>query len=299
LIYSISGIGNSIRTLPLIYALYTMNYEVHVVFDQRRGTAPLFSGYTKVKRSYDCFDHSYSTNPYTDVFHCSYQSEKNTPIKKKVSHHVIPPFKVPPELIRFKFEKHETEYYLDLARSLGYVGNIVYELPVLAPPVPIPEKSVAISIGYFKGDPYSYKKHWGNDNFVKLARILLDRGYTPVFVGAKADWDVDGHKIASQVSGPLYLFNQNLLSSFGVVKECIGYIGNETCMVCASAALHKPTLSMIMNTAEPTSICPMKNYPLNSGLAVVGDRYTISPEWACDKLISLINGEVKERISYL
>jgi len=291
LIYAVSGIGNTISTLPLVNALYDMGYTTDVVLDKRRGANPIFDAHPYIHQVHD-IKHNVPRK-YDDVFHCSYCTKYIIPESHGKTGHIIGPFLHDAEVVRFKFEKHEIEYFLDMAREIGWNGSFLQHLPTKKPNIYIPENSIAMSVGYHKADGKSCKKHWGNDNYITLSKLLLSKSYTPVFIGSRLDWETDGVGIGQAFEGvspkPLFFFDQDLLTSFGILDMCCGYVGNETCMVPAAAALEKPALSLIMKTANKYSIAPKKNRPYCSrGLAILGQLTELTPKLVCDKIMDLI-----------
>jgi len=306
LVCTLSGIGNAIHTLPLIEALYSMGYVVDVKLNSARGAEPIFEAYPHVLCVFT--EKRQQLAVYDNVFCCSYCNH-NLELKGcgSINNHTPDPLlhgdgKTPISLL---YNQHEIDYFMDLARRVGFRGKApkVY-LPTKRSPVDIPKRAVAISIGYYKGDikERSRAKHWGNFKFVKLAIELIRNKYVPVFIGSSDDWDRDGHVIQRVLDAQnlatkaLFLFSQGLLESFGALKQCCAYVGNETCMVPAAAALNKPTMSMSFSEAPESIRCPIKNYPYPNGTVFVGTRLQLTPKAVVKHLMKLIKEGPSKRI---
>ncbi len=300
LICSLSGIGNALSTLPLIEALFQMGYSIEITLSEARNAVPIFEAHPHVDTVH--LAPQSNTSAYT-VFCCCYcvHNLEGTACGY-TTNNAIPPFMGDAEGARARFKKHEIEYFMDLARNVGWEGDVPHSvLPLEYMPDRVPEDSIALSVGYHKGDGHSKSKHWGNQNYVELVGLLSEQGYTSVFIGSADDWFEDAHKIAAVLENepvehrPLYAFDQTLLEAFGILNECCGYVGNETCMVPAAAALKKPALSLVMKSATPTLICPQKNYPYPDGMALLAEREDMTPEVVCDLILRLIeDGPIQE-----
>ena len=306
LVCTMSGIGNAIHTLPLIEALYSMGYVVDVKLNSARGAEPIFEAHPHVLCVFT--EKRKCLEVYDDVFCCSYcnnnlvlegcgSTNNHTPGLLLCDNDRTPLSSI--------YNQHEIDYFMDLARRVGFRGETPKAgLPTEKPTVCIPERSVAVSIGYYKGDirERSRAKHWGNSKFVKLAVELIREGYTPVFIGSAGDWERDGHNIKRILDDQhlstevLFLFSQSLLEAFGALKECCAYVGNETCMVPAAAALDKPTMSMSFMEAPASIRCPVKNYPYPRGTVFVGTRLQLTPKAVMKHLLRLIKDGPSQRI---
>lgn len=300
LVCSLSGIGNALSTLPLIGALKHLGYSIHVTLSNARNAKPIFEAHPDV--------YKVRTAPFENiegytVFCCCYCVRNlNRTFCGWETNHVVPPFMGDAENCRHRFKKHEIEYFVDLAREVGWTGGVPDSvLPLKPAPFEVPPKSVALSVGYHKGDGHSHSKHWGNENYVELAKLLSKRGYTPIFIGSKDDWIADAHALSTKLPcrsltpRPIYAYDQSLLAAFGILNDCCAYVGNETCMVPAAAALKKPVLSLIMKSATPTLICPQKNYPYPNGMALLGHRKDMTPAVVFDLIVRLIeDGPIQE-----
>jgi ADP-heptose:LPS heptosyltransferase len=306
LIYSVSGIGNTISSLPLINALFELNYKIDIALDFRRNAQQIYLAHPQITNVFDIStQYNFKFKKYDDVFHCSYCDKPMvTSELHSAKNHTIPPFCNPPEIVRFSFEKHEADYFLDMARNVGWNGTVKQVLPYIDTSIDIPKNCICISTGYFKGDVNSKTKHWGNKNFINLALTIYNKGYIPLFLGNQEDWESDAKFIVSEIqktnpSIPLHFYNQNLLESYGILNKCIAYVGNETSMVPAAAALDKPTISLIFKDVHKHLFAPVKNHPFPNGLAIICEKNNISINWLVDKLITRINGDKVERIIYL
>lgn len=287
LVITNSGIGNALSSLQLIEALARLSFTIDVAVNPLRSAAPVFEEHPDV--SGVLMGVPSATGGYDHVFYCSYDVRNIRPETLDPSTHVIPPFMARPDDVRFRFKRHEIEYFLDMARDVGWAGGVPKpKLSRHKPPFDVPPRSIALSVGYWKGDDHSHRKHWGNDNFIALSHMLLKRDYHPLFIGSKGDWEADARHIAAELPEATFAYEQTLLEGFGALAACCGYVGNETCMVPAAGALRKPALSLVMKEAEPHLICPQKNYPYPHGTALLGSRGDITPGLVSNYIVSMI-----------
>ncbi len=271
--------------------------------NSERGSSPIFSAHPRIGRVYD--ETLYDTSAYDEVFCCGYCCNNLTMTGcGKPTNRTVPPYIGPPEGCGDRFEQHEIDYYMDMVRAVGFSGPApksclsTYPSPYLT----LPAKSVAMSVGYWKGDGYSKAKHWGDDNFVDAVGLLADEGYTSVFIGSPEDWECDARVISERIqkldlaTATVYAFEYDLLTNFGILDKCCAYMGNETCMVPAAAALGKPTLSLVLKGAPANMVCPQKNYPYPNGLALLGEREDLTPDLVVGRLLDLIERGAQQEV---
>ena len=148
-----------------------------------------------------------------------------------------------------------------MARELGFEGECppLY-LPVPSDRRPCPTDAVAIGIGYLKHyDKRWDEKHWGNEQFIELCQILIERGLNPILIGDSAD-RVDSEIIVDGV-GDARLTDTcgelELADVFGLVSQCEAYVGNDTGNMHAAAACDIRTLGIfkITNAVKNTPWC--------------------------------------------
>ena len=182
------------------------------------------------------------------------------------------------------WKKHEVEYQMENARSLGFEGNTpsCQFLPYSAP-VP---KSFYVGVGYKKDRAGFWKvKHWGNENYAKLIKILLERhpDATVHVTGDLPDFALSIAPIAKLVSNQrLVCSNTNIEESFSIVSSCTTYIGNDTGMMHVAAACDRRVVGLFFMENAAT-----KNHPWCSDWTIFDgsvDREKITPELVAERL---------------
>lgn len=281
LVAQIYGLGNAILTTPLIMALAKMGdkknrtHEVHVVVDPKRKAAieilkncPM--DYSPEGKKIPAVKKVWNMNEFQQIrayhFDVLIMCCDHKPL---VDRFAIP--RVEWAYLRKggldrvewfqQWKKHEMEVAFDAARLFGYQG----EMPV--PYVPMNESmkidfegpKLAIGIGYYKGDSWSKKKHWGNRQFAEIAKRLQMLGGMAFILGDKRDQEVDG-KVIQQLAGRCAISlcgKLGLRGTFGALNSCDIYIGNDTGLSHAAAALGMPALSIF----KPWNSSFTKNRP--------------------------------------
>jgi hypothetical protein len=297
LVVQLAGLGNAILTTPLIKALGSLDppTEIDVLIERRRGSSIAFDGWDLVRRVWDLeemyphqgklfYHYVLDAHPNTYLPPCiRYKHRRRFPVRPRsdIEYHWL-------------FEKHETEYLLDHARALGYNGQI----PSLRRPKGAPlgnlvvvPNTVAIGIGYFKDTAIGGRdwkdRHWGNENYLKLAEKLRSYGFIPVLVGDSKDRSADGQELekagVQSVCGKL-----TLEQMVEFLATCSAFIGNDTGLMHVAAAVGIPTVGIFVATNS------VKSYPLGSScIALGGDRgpqrYLIRVEEVLSAFFMLIN----------
>jgi ADP-heptose:LPS heptosyltransferase len=297
LVVQMEGLGNAILTTPLISALSSLSPQptIDVLVDASRGSDVAFQNWSLVRRVWDLreMDSRSGRLFYDVVLECHPRKDLPRVVRyaKRLRICVKPRSHVE---YHWCFQKHEADYLVDLARSLGFHGErppirkLVGEIPVHGDVKP---NTVAIGIGYLKrpradGRDWS-DRHWGNENFALLCTQLKDHGYHPVLIGDRSDFEIDGRVLVSygieSVCGRFSL--PELISYLG---QCVGYVGNDTGLMHVAAAVGIPTVGIFVATNS------VKSYPLGSScIALGGDRgpqrYLISVEEVLSAFFTLIN----------
>ena len=279
LIAQIYGLGNAILTTPLIQALSSMGdpgsptHEVHVVVDPRRRAAiEVFKGCPGVKKIWKMGEVEAIRKSHIDVMVmcCDY--------RQLIDRYRIP--RVEWGYIQRRgglnraewfqaWPMHELEMSYRIAERFGYKG----EMPV--PYVPCNEDvaidfggpKLAVGIGYYKGDAWSKDKHWGNDKFAAIAKRMQMLGGRTFLLGDKKDQEIDG-KVIQKIAVTSLCGRLGLKGTFGALKSCDIYIGNDTGLSHAAAAFGMPALSVF----KPWASSFIKNRPY-------GPRCSYSCEW--------------------
>lgn len=139
------------------------------------------------------------------------------------------------------WKKHEVEYQMDNAYELGFYGQTP-SMNFLGEPRVDPEK-VYVGVGYKKDAAGFWKvKHWGNENYATLIKMLLDSNprIRVVATGDAADLQLSIAPISRMVSDKRFEFKlsarSNLDEAFYTVTGCGTYVGNDTGMMHVAAA---------------------------------------------------------------
>lgn len=162
--------------------------------------------------------------------------------------------------------KHEAEYQLDIAEHLTGrpairpIDSSFYGGAADASPV------VYFGIGYKKDrDGFWKKKHWGDENFLGLARMILENhpGREIIVTGDTEDMRGTGRLLAG-LGNRVKVSMPGLVQSIGLLAGCDSYIGNDTGMMHVAASMGKAVVSVF--NFEGTKV---KNSPLCERSAVI------------------------------
>lgn len=249
------GLGNGILTTPLVRALRSMGHNVDMLLDKRRAAWPVFEGWQEIdhmwdQRALDDMVYDVAVFGHPAAYHMELVRHE-----RYLEPRIDP---VPGRDYMWWYTKHEVETLVDLARELGYSG----ETPGLHLPLPgelpnCPPQSVAIGIGYLKqGDKKWEGKHWGNANYIEICKKLIATGRVPTLVGDSED-QRDAEMIVAG-AGPGVRNTCGALTClelFGLVSQCIAYVGNDTGTMHVAAACNIPTVGIF------TISNPVKNAP--------------------------------------
>lgn len=274
-----SGIGNLIHTTPCAKALREMGHEVVICAWPR--SVRILEGWDKARVVID--------HPVTHAMHADHvivsgcgavwQDEWT---KGQVWH--AKPEKNP-------WTQHEVDYYMDVARKLGYEGktpdpevaffrgereNILKQV----------ERSVSLEIGnyvcvnaaYLKNDHWPLK-HAGNDLYVELITKLMLSGENVVLVGSSDDKDTAS--VICQKASAAYMIEKNLepevelislcgfsdyiMDTAAVLSEAKLVVGNDGGLMHVAAAVGTKTVTIFTFTN------PVKNRPYCNGEVVMVD----------------------------
>jgi len=289
LVCCLSGLGNCVSTIPLIKALHSMGHEVDVQIAPSRGAGPVFETVKEVRKVYE----KGSPLPEYDVACCTHlcmRYHQGCQFAKKLL--MIEPGleeNYEPASIN-RYTKHEIEHCMDLARGLGYEGpvpKVLFKMPENKLIREDLEKPIAVTMGYWKGDEFSLKKHWGNENFAKFVVHATQAGFNPVIFGGPADKDdVEDMLVRAEALDPklkvrdrvLVLVDRTLVEQIYAFMQCKACVTNETAWTVISA-MSVPCVSLVFSEAHNN---PNKTYPYPSGIALVGthDEMTEPVVWA-------------------
>lgn len=159
-----------------------------------------------------------------------------------------------------RWNEHEMDVIFRGARALGYVADMpTVHLPIKKN-VPLTHSGpkVAMGIGYYKGDSRGKKKHWGNKKFAKLAQRAAGLNAVSFLFGDEHDKD-DALEIVKLSGGAAVSLcgKFGLETALGVLSGCSAYVGNDTGITHAAAALGLPSLAVF----KPWASSFTKNAP--------------------------------------
>lgn len=282
LVAQIYGLGNAILTTPLLKALSVLGdvgnrtHEVHVVADPKRKAAiEVLKTCPGVKKIWSMGDTNGIQRYHFDVLImcCDY-----APIVQR--------FKIPRVEWAFlrrnpgedrvqwfqRWPVHEMEMAFAVARKFGFKSPMPEpHVPSTKVDITYPGPRLALGIGYFKGDDWSKKKHWGNENFVEIAKRFRMFGGMSFLLGDKKDYECDGRDIVSEAGDSIISLcgKLGLRGTLGALKSCDIYLGNDTGLAHAAAAYGMPTLSIF----KPWNHSFVKNRPY-------GEQGHYAVEWS-------------------
>jgi ADP-heptose:LPS heptosyltransferase len=288
------GLGNAVMTTPLIRALSTIKKTtIHCTYDEKRKAVQVVLGdLPEVVKVHGCRQVDAIIKESFDLVILA-GSVGNLKAKYRIPRTMSPMPEisrtVPKEQHGKYFEKHEIEYLMDAARSLGYEGNTFYPYIGKTDDVvlDLDGPKVCLGIGYFKGDTWSPKKHWGNENYARLADDLAAVGAHVFLVGGSMD-RVDARQIVALAkSQPRSLVERlSVRSAFGLFQACDCFVGNDTGFAHAAAALERPTMTIFNGKVSSAK----KNAPQGVAAqhlieAIPGQRYEEVLSWVQKTII--------------
>ena len=275
IVCSASGLGNAITALPMTQAVIEMGHKVSVRIAAERGTRELFENLEGIGPIYDHHDHI----PKHDLALCTHicGGYTNATCKIAEKHFMIPPGHTGCDRYSIKrYTKHEFEHDMDLARRLGWTGKMPNTmLPIEPAPIKTTRKHIGIGLGHYKNED-GIKKHWGNQNFSNLCRLLISADYIPVLLGGD-----DDKPNAEEIISMAREYGKKIVDMTGVpmgqtfhfMANCGLLITNETMLVPASRCLCN-CISFIFDEALHNST---KTYPYPTGVALCGKKKDITP----------------------
>jgi len=261
-----SGIGNAILATPMLKAIRLLKPNARIsVFNWER-TRDVFSGLKFIDdnimpKNYDKFIDSIEG---LDYLLCSPTAHLNPQSLMSGAKEVIKIDK------GGKWDKHESEYNMDLAYKLGY--NAPQPNPSFnTEQEPPPKKYIVVSIGYIKDSPHwALKQIADNNEWVESLNLLLDKGYVLLFVGSSDDFSTSQELInklnINDTSGVniLNLCGSTTLKDVAtLIKGTNLFIGLDGGLAHIAACYQIPSLICWTFTSLT------KNKPLNSKLMLV------------------------------
>ena len=157
---------------------------------------------------------------------------------------------------------HHVEYYLALARGLGY--EVAEPVPRIAPSKWSVERAAELLesagvpgdarlIGFAPGAAYGTAKRWPPERVARVVADVAACGAVPVLVGSAADRGT-GREIESALPPgvrPVNLIGRTTLPQLvGVVARCAAFVSNDSGAMHVAAALGVPLTAIFGPTAE-------------------------------------------------
>lgn len=253
------GFGNSVMVTPMLKALHTLpKTEIYCSYDEHRWAAgAILKDIPFVKGIFGSRDVQIAKEAFDLIIACAYLSDLKE--KYRIPRIMLPmpqrPQGTSQQAYQLCFKKHEVEYLMDAARQLGFVGDTPWPIIGQFDAVTFAEKAqrVTFGIGYYKGDAWSPRKHWGNEQFARLADDIAALGAEVYIVGGPRDRKDAAAIMKLANSHPRSMCGKfGLHQSFGLIKECTCFVGNDTGFAHAAAALQVPTMTIFKKGVSST-----------------------------------------------
>jgi ADP-heptose:LPS heptosyltransferase len=154
------------------------------------------------------------------------------------------------------WSKHEIEYQMENAHFLGYDGPTPSCSFFEEPPLwskELFDKSIYMGVGYKKDAAGLWKvKHYGNENYAQLCRLLLlrDPDVRVVVTGDQGDMVLSIKPIQARLKEWglqdrfVVVSTPTLRHAFAVVNSCHLYVGNDTGMMHVAAACDRAVVGI-------------------------------------------------------
>lgn len=245
------GIGNAICAIPMIKAIKSLGHKVDLLI----GSFPDDFGAREILKNQgeNLYFHSVPDRTYDlAIMAMPFDGRWKNGIHYRANQVWDERPRPDPSTMGFSsWQKHEIEYQMDWARQLGFAGetpNCSFttddELLGDFPPALVwKEKCIYVGVGYKKDAAGFWKqKHFGNEKFAKLIKLLLDSDPQVLVrsTGDVTDMQLSMFPISKMVNNGNYITQvTNLEKSFLVMASCGSYVGNDTGMAHVAASLGK------------------------------------------------------------
>jgi len=126
-------------------------------------------------------------------------------------------------------------------------------------------RKIYFGLGYKKDIAGFWKvKHWGNENYARLARLLLDfdKDLTIVTTGDIMDNKLSMMPVKRLLNGDsrFQVITEKLEDSFKTVKSCTTYIGNDTGMMHVASSMDLNVIGLFFMEHAFRKNRPWKNH---------------------------------------
>lgn len=277
------GIGNAVMSVPMIRALRFAGHSVDVLIGDTaddRGADAIFRRLLTlglVGRVWEgtvaYYNMHYDVAIMAIPFDGRWQNGVHFKAKRVLDGRTRPD---PSTEGLVSWKKHEVEYQMENAYELGFEGKVP-SMGITCHPVPDPF-TYYLGIGY-KRDAAGFwrRKHWGNDNFIELARMILqdDERNRVIVTGDK--WDLR-ETIIPIIRGldvhPRFSYmGERIDSSIDVVLGCGTYVGNDTGMMHVAASGAGLVCGLFFMEGSQVKNCPWTE----NQMIFEGTPATVSP----------------------
>lgn len=248
-----SGVGNAVLSTPMLKALRSMYPKAEIIVFTWERCAEVF-------RNLSCVDKvALKLDQVNDVDYLLMSPngvmcllEKSKKIKRVI------------QIKRPNWEKHESEYYMDLIREFGYNGST--PSPEITPEGQAPQEKYAVmSLGFIEGIEWHLKQINDNDEWVAVCNYLIDEGHRIFFLGVQKDYEIAQDIILQLPQGKTV--NACGLTS---LKQATAIINSANMFVGLDCGLaHIASCFQIPSTCVWTFTDLIKNKPLNPNLEIV------------------------------
>lgn len=145
------------------------------------------------------------------------------------------------------WEKHEILYQMENADRLGYKYGV--PSPMFLKPGNRKDNWIYLGLGYKKDAAGFWKfKHWGNENYAELIKLLCKHDFYVVTTGDILDLKMTINPIQQMTNGALgYVPTHSISKAFDLIRECSLYVGNDTGMMHVAASCDALTLGIMMD----------------------------------------------------
>jgi ADP-heptose:LPS heptosyltransferase/SAM-dependent methyltransferase len=265
LVAAASGIGDVIRTTPLIRVLHQMGYAVDVLLAaDYPETGTLLVGAPEIRRviTYPYLLHNRGRRTCTELVGVEYDLACFSYFAQPLEAHVR-------AKQRLRFDRTVWQHEGDsscvarLARDVGWAGPLPTPFVVAAERrFDLPRDTIALHAGCKKGWPW---KKW--HGFVDLAERLEH----VALIGTAEDHDVAGTYFGRELKWPgharNYIGRLTLPETAALIQQCAALVCNDSGMQHIGAAVGTPTYPVFGITSPAREIIPLAHvHPVTKGL---------------------------------
>lgn len=255
-----SGMGNLILATPMLKALRQWKPNARIsVFTWERGV-DVIRGWDVVNevltKDYAKFIHSIGGLDYLLLSPTAHIKDIGIFSQSK---YVV---ELPPK--KSGWVKHESEYNMDLVRTLGYGGETPSPGCYTALSIDSNERTAIVSLGYLRQDHWWLKSLADFNQWYSVIEYLIEKGFYIKFVGCKEDFD-DVEKLSNK-------WPKNTINLCGktTINELVAHIKAAQLFIGLDGGnAHIASCYRIPSVIVWTFTNLIKNLPLNPNLKLV------------------------------